>query len=76
MISPAVSSAVMLSLQGINTATFVQLWSVTVSIESYPCEISNLVIKSSVMVSKGIASGVGNMGDRDALVGRVLIFFR
>src|SRR6266702_1108739 len=33
-ISPAVSSAVILSLQGMNTAAFVQSWSVTVSIES------------------------------------------
>ncbi len=44
--------------------------------ESYPCEVSSLVIKSSAIVSKGIASGVGNMGDNDALVGHVLILFR
>ncbi len=74
-ISPAVSSAVMLSLQGMNTAAFVQLWSVTVSIESYPCEGGSFVIKSSVIVSKGIASGLGNIGDNAALVGRILILF-
>src|SRR6266568_8882659 len=63
IISPAVSSAVMLSLQGMNTAAFVQSWSVTVSIESYPCEIGNLVMKSSAMVSNGIALRVGKMGE-------------
>src|SRR6266702_4504587 len=75
-ISPAVSSAVMLSLQGMNIAAFVQSWSVMVSIESYPCEMGSLVMKSRVMVSNGIASGFGNMGDMGALVGRVLILLR
>ncbi len=72
-INPAVSSAVMLSLQGMNTAALVQSWSVTVSIELYPCEIGSLVMKSRVTVLNGIASGFGNMGDSGALVGRVLI---
>ncbi len=75
-ISPAVSSAVMLSLQGMNTTALVQSWSVTVSIESHPCETGSLVMKSSMTVSKGIASGLGNMGDNGALVGRVLILCR
>ncbi len=75
-IRPAVSSAVILSLQGMNIAALVQLWSVTVSIESYPCETGNLVMKSSVTVSKGIALGLGNIGDNGALVGHVLILFR
>ncbi len=75
MMSPTVSSAVILSLQGMNMAAFVQLWSVMVSIESYPCEIGSLVMKSKAIVSNGIASGLGNMGDIDALVGRVLILF-
>jgi len=74
-INPAVSLAVMLSLHGINTAALVQSWSVTVSIESYPCETGSLVIKSRAMVSKGIASQVGNMGDNGALVGCILILF-
>src|SRR6266704_6814183 len=74
-ISPAVSSAVILSLQGINTAALVQSWSVTVSIESYPCETGSLVMKSKATVSNGIASCVGNMGDSGALVGRMLILF-
>ena|SRR6266581_4750279 len=74
-ISPAVSSAVILSLQGMNIAAFVQSWSVMVSIESYPCEISSLVMKSRAIVLNGIALGVGNMGDSGALVGRVLILF-
>ena len=76
IISPAVSSAIILSLQGMNTAAFVQSWSVMVSIESYPCEIGSLVMKLRAIVSNGIASGLGNMGDSDALVGRVLILFR
>src|SRR6266702_1624195 len=76
MINPAVSSAVILSLQGMNIAALVQSWSVTVSIESYPCEIGNLVMKSNATVSKGIASHVGNMGDSDAFVGCVLTLFR
>src|SRR6266702_740214 len=75
MISPAVSSAVMLSLHGMKSAALVQSWSVTVSMESYPCETGNLVMKLSVTVSKGIASCVGKMGESAALVGRVLILF-
>ncbi|SRR6266702_3023286 len=75
-INPAVSSAVILSLQGMNTAAFVQSWSVMVRIESYPCDIGSLVMKSSAIVSNGIASSVGNMGDNDAFVGCVLILFR
>ncbi len=75
IINPAVSSAVILSLQGMNTAALVQSWSVTVSIELYPCETGNLVMKSRATVSNGIASCVGNMGDSGALVGRVLILF-
>ena len=75
IINPAVSSAVMLSLQGMNIAALVQSWSVTVSIKSYPCKIGNLVMKSNATVSKGIASRVGNMGDSDAFVGHVLTLF-
>ena len=75
-ISPAVSSAVILSLHGMNTAAFVQSWSVTVSIELYPCEIGSLVMKSSVTVSNGIALDVGNMGDSGAFIGCMLILFR
>src|SRR6266702_6359045 len=72
-INPAVSSAVILSLQGMNTAALVQSWYVMVSIESYPCETGNLVIKSRATVLNGIALCVGNMGDNGAFVGRVLI---
>ncbi|SRR6266702_2945472 len=75
-IKPAVSSAIILSLQGMNTAALVQSWSVMVSIESYPCETGSLVMKSSATVSKGIASGLGNMGDNGAFIGRMLILFR
>src|SRR6266702_3814563 len=75
-INPVVSSAIMLSLHGMNTAAFVQSWLVTVSIESYPCEVSSLVMKSKATVSNSIASRVGNIGDNGALVGCVLILFR
>src|SRR6266571_8154839 len=74
-IRPAVSSAVILSLHGMNIAALVQSWSVTVSIESYPCEMGSLVMKSRATVSNGIASRVGNMGDSGALVGLVLTLF-
>src|SRR6266702_914522 len=70
-----VSSAVMLSLHRMNTVAFVQSWSVMVSIESYPCEIGSLVMKSSVTVSNSIASRVGNIGDNGALVGCMLTLF-
>src|SRR6266702_7117897 len=72
-INPAVSSAVMVSLQGMNTAALLQSWSVMVSIESYPCDTGNLVMKFSAMVSNGIASGCGNIGCSGALVGLVFI---
>src|SRR6266581_7397377 len=75
MISPAVSSAVILSLQGMNIVALVQSWSVMVSIESYPCEIGSLVMKSRAIVSNGIALGLGNMGDMGAFVGCILILF-
>ena len=44
-----------------------------VSIESYPCDFGNLVMKSRATVSNGIALGRGNIGCNGALVGRVLI---
>ena len=75
-ISPTVSSAVIASLQGMNITALLQLWSVMVSIESYPCDAGNLVMKSRATVLKGIASGWGNIGCSGALVGRVLILFR
>src|SRR6266702_2049392 len=74
--STMVSSAVMASLHGMNSAALVQSWLVIVSMASYPCETSNLVMKSNVTVSKGIASGFGYMGWSGALVGLVLILFR
>ena len=75
IMSPAVSSAIIPSLHGMNIVAFVQSWSVMVSIELYPCEIGSLVMKSRATVSNGIASRVGNMGDNEALVGRVLTLF-
>ena len=75
MINPAVSSAVIASLQGMNSAALLQSWSVTVSIELYPCDTGNFMMKSNVTVSKGMASGWGNMGCSSALVGLVFILF-
>src|SRR6266702_5809583 len=72
-INPAVSSTIIASLHGMNMATLLQLWFMTVSMESYPCDIGNLVMKSSMTVSNGIASGFGYIGCRGTQVGRVLI---
>ena len=55
----AVPSAVISSLQGINTDALVQLWSVTVRRESYPWDLGSLVMKSNAIVSNGSASGRG-----------------
>src|SRR6266571_1728435 len=58
-ISPAISSAVIASLHGMNRAALLQSWSVTVSMESYPCDTGSLVIKSRVTILNGIALGLG-----------------
>ena len=56
MYNMAVPSAVISSVQGINTDTLVQSWSVTVSIVSCPCDLGSLVMKSRVITSKGFVS--------------------
>src|SRR6266702_1675408 len=73
MISPAISSTVIASLHGMNIAALLQSWSVMVSMESYPCDIGSLVMKSNATVSKGIASSFGYIGCRGAWIGQVLI---
>ena len=55
----AVPSAVISSLQGINTDAFVQSWSVTVRRESYPWDLGSFVMKSNGIVLNGSASGRG-----------------
>ena len=55
----AVSSALISSLQGMKHNILVQLWSVMVRMESNPWDSGSFVIKSSAIVSKGSASGVG-----------------
>ena len=40
-------------------AIFVHPWSVMVRMESYPCDLGNLTIKSIAIVEKGKASGWG-----------------
>ena len=67
----AVSSDVMASLQGINSAALVQSWSVTVRMELYPCEGGNFVMKSTAITLNGAASGFGKIGCNRALVGLV-----
>jgi hypothetical protein len=68
----AISSLDISSTHGIKIVAFEQLWSVTVSMELYPCDTGNLVMKSTATVSKGIASGLAHMGSSGALVGRLL----
>jgi hypothetical protein len=50
-------------------AALEQSWSVTMSIELYPCDTGNLVMKSMATVSKGVASGLAHIGSDGALVG-------
>ena len=66
--NPATSSADITSLQGMKTAAFEQSWLVTVSIESYPAESGNLMMKSIATVSKGNACGMGDIGTKVAWV--------
>jgi hypothetical protein len=72
----AVSSAVISSLHGMNIAALVQPWSVMVRMESKPCETGSLTMKSSATVSNGIASGLGYIGCKGALVGQLLTLWR
>src|SRR5580693_9098732 len=65
----AVSSPDISSTQGMKIVAFEQSWSVSVSMESYPWDTGNLVIKSTATVSKGIASGLAHIGSKGALVG-------
>ena len=74
--SAAVSSDVMASQQGMNSAALVQSWSVTVRMESYPWDGGNFVIKSTAMTSNGAASGCGKIGCNGALVGLVFTLCR
>ena len=70
--NPATSSAEIALLQGIKIAAFEQLWSVTVSMESYPFEGGNLTMKSIATVSKGNACDMGDIGTKVAWVWWVL----
>ena len=55
----AVSSALISSQQGINCDILVQLWSVTVRMESKPSDSGSFMMKSNAIVSNESASGVG-----------------
>ena len=68
----AVSSDVMATLQGINSAALVQSWSVTVRMESCPWDGGNFVMKSTAISSNEVASGFRKIGCSGALVGFVL----
>ena len=72
----AVSSPDISSTHGMKTVAFEQSWSVTVSIESYPCDTRSFVMKSIATVSKGIDSGFTSIGWRGARVGHVLTLLR
>ncbi len=65
--------ASIVSLHGIKMDPFEQLWLVIVSIESYPSDGGNLVMKSSAMHSNGCASGFVVMGNWGGL-GHVVMF--
>ena len=67
----AVSSDMMASLQGINSATLVQSWSVMVRIELYPWDGGKFVMKSTAMTLNRVASGFGKIGCSGVLVGLV-----
>ena len=64
--SPATSSAEIVSLQGIKIAAFEQSWLVMVSMELYPFEGGNLMMKSIATVSKGNACNMGEIGCKAA----------
>ena len=68
-------SASIVSLHGIKMAAFVQSWSVTVRIVSYPLDVGSLMIKSKAMVWNGNALGIGNMGCTAGHVGWVFTLF-
>jgi hypothetical protein len=72
----AVSSPEISSTHGMKIVAFEQSWSVTVSMELYPCDMGSLVMKSTATVSKGIASGLAQMGSSAAFVGRLLTLCR
>ena len=65
----AVSSAVMVSLHGMKCVILVQPWSVMVSMESYPSDEGNLVIKSKATILNGVVFFWGYIGCSGALVG-------
>jgi hypothetical protein len=68
-----ISSLEISSTHGMKMVAFEQSWSVTVSMESYPCDTGSLVMKSTATVSKGVASRFSPDGlERAALVGRLL----
>ena len=58
----AVSSPEISSTHGMKMVALEQSWSVIVSIESYPWDTGSFVMKSIATVSKGMASGLANIG--------------
>ena len=71
--SSATPLAVIISLQGIMISIFVQSWSVTVKMESYPANSSSFMIKSINMVWNGNAPVVGVMGLEELFEGVCLL---
>ena len=72
----AVPSTLISLLHGMKMAAFVQSWSVTVRIESYPCGNGSLVIKLIATVSNGVALVLGYISLSAAHVGQLLTLWR
>ena len=64
----AISSALCASRHGMNMAILETSWSVTVMIESYPCEVGSFVIQSTAIVEKGVALCSGEIGNNGGFV--------
>jgi len=64
MSNSATPLAVIVLLQGMKIAAFMQSWLVIVSMESYPLDFGNLVIKSIAITLNSSALGLVVMGYR------------
>ena len=63
------------SLQGNRITAFMQSWSVTVSMESYPLKIGSLTTKSIAMVENSCVHEWGKIGCRGGQFGCVFVLF-
>ena len=74
--SKATPSASIDSWQGRKMAILVHPWSVMVRMESYPCDLGNLTMKSIAIVENGVVFGWGKIGESGAFCPWVLVLFR